>query len=125
MAIHGRPRATVDIDIMIRADSLEQVMDIARHLGYTIRGLDLDFDAIQIRRLSKVDPATKFVFTVDMILVTEAIRDIWETRVNARLEGGTLSVVSRDGLITLKKISSRPQDLADIAALEEDNDATS
>jgi hypothetical protein len=125
MAIHGRPRATVDIDILILAESLDRVLKIAKHLGYTIRGLDLEFDPIQIRRVSKIDPETRFVLTLDMILVTEAIRSVWETRIKARLEGGTLSVVSKEGLITLKNISGRPQDIADVRALNEDEDATS
>jgi hypothetical protein len=58
-----------------------------------------------------------------MLLVTSEIRDIWETRVRAKLEGGQLSVVSKPGLIALKEMSGRPQDLADIAALKEDDDA--
>jgi len=125
MAIHGRPRATVDIDTLILAESLDRVLKIAERLGYTIRGLDLEFNQILIRRVSKIDPETRFMLTLDMILVTDAIRDVWETRTKARLEGGRLSVVSKEGLITLKTISGRPQDLADISALKEDEDATS
>lgn len=42
-----------------------------------------------------------------------------------RWEGGTLSVVSRAGLIALKSLRSSPQDMADIVALEDDiRDAT-
>ena len=127
MAIHGRPRATVDIDILISPESLSQVLAIAEQLGYTIRGLDMSFgkDVIEIKRVSKIDRATRFVLTLDMILVTDAIQDVWETRVNANLEGGKLSVVSKEGLIALKKISGRPQDIADISALREVSDATS
>ena len=123
MAVHGRARATVDIDILILADSLERVMQIAANLGYTIRGLDMEFDPIQIRRVSKMDPAKKDVLTIDMILVNDAIRNVWETRVDAELESGKLSVVSKEGLITLKTISGRPQDIADISALTEEADA--
>src|SRR5438445_13872753 len=127
MAIHGRPRATVDIDMLITQESLPETLRIAGRLGYTIRGLDLSFgkDEIEIRRVSKIDSDTRFVLTLDMILVTNAIRDVWETRVNANLEGGKLSVVSKEGLIALKKISGRPQDVAEISALKEDSDATS
>jgi hypothetical protein len=125
MAIHGRPRATVDIDILITAESLNDVLRIAEDLGYTIRGLDMSFgkDVIEIRRVSKIDRASRFVLTLDMILVTDPIRDVWETRVKANLEGGKLSVVSKEGLITLKSMSGRPQDIADISALREDFDA--
>lgn len=127
MAIHGRPRATVDIDILILAESLSDTLRIAADLGYTVRGLDRHFprDVIEIRRVSKIDRARKAVLTLDMILVTEAIRNVWDTRVNAKLGEDSLSVVSKEGLITLKTMSGRPQDLADISALKEESDATS
>lgn len=127
MAIHGRPRATVDIDMLILAEALSDTLRIAGDLGYTVRGLDMHFprDVIEIRRVSKIDRARKAVLTLDMILVTEAIREVWDTRVKARLGGDNLFVVSKEGLITLKKMSGRPQDLADISALTEDSDATS
>src|ERR1700752_3972645 len=106
MAIHGKPRATVDIDILILPKSLSGTLRIASELGYSIRGSDMSFgkDAIEIRRVSKVDRETKFVLTLDMILVTDAIQDVWDTRINAKLEGGNLSSVSKEGLVTLKKI---------------------
>jgi len=127
MAIHGRPRTTVDIDMLIREESLSDTLTIAKELGYTIRGLDLSFgkDEIEIRRVSKIDPDTRFVLTLDMILVTDAIRNVWEARVTANLEGGKLSVVSKEGLITMKTIAGRPQDIADISALKEDSDGNS
>ena len=126
MAIHGRPRATVDIDILILGESLSATLRIAGDLGYTVRGLDMNFpkDVIEIRRVSKIDRARKAVLTLDMILVTDAIREVWDTRVKARLGSDKLFVVSKEGLITLKKMSGRPQDLADISALTEDSDAT-
>ncbi len=127
MAIHDRPRATVDIDLLIVADSLAEVIRIAKALEYTVRGLDLTFanDAIEIRRVSKIDEETGIVLSLDLLLVTPQIQHIWDSRVQANWEGGKLSVVSRKGLIALKKISGRPQDLADISALAEDsNDAT-
>jgi len=80
---------------------------------------------IEIRRVSKIDPDTRFVLTLDMILVTDAIRNVWEARVTANLEGGKLSVVSKEGLITMKTIAGRPQDIADIVALKEDSDGNS
>jgi len=119
MAVHGQPRATVDIDIMISEDSLDRVVQLAGNLGYTIRGLDMNFGEIKIRRVSKLDSATKDLLTLDMLIVTSQIQKIWKTRIKANLEGGKLSVVSKEGLIALKKIAGRPQDIADIAALQE------
>lgn len=122
MAIYNRPRATVDIDFLIVADSLSEVIEVAKALKYTVRGLDMTFanDAVEIRRVSKIDQETGFVLSLDMLLVTPQIQQIWDARVRADWEGGKLSVVSREGLIALKKLSGRPQDLVDISALTED-----
>lgn len=124
MAIYDRPRATVDIDLLIVADSLDKAIEIAKSLKYTVRGLDMTFanDAIEIRRVSKIDPETGIVLSLDLVLVTPEIQHIWDSRVQAQWEGGKLSVVSREGLIALKKLGGRLQDLADISALAEDSD---
>jgi hypothetical protein len=65
------------------------------------------------------------VLALDLLLVTTPIQAVWNSRVEAVWETGTLSVVSRDGLILLKALRGSPQDVADIAALREDlDDAT-
>ena len=76
MAIYNRPRATVDIDLLIRAESLDLVREIAQELEYTIRGLDMTFakEAIEIRRVSKTDKETGIVLSLDLLLVTPEIR---------------------------------------------------
>src|SRR5436190_23804209 len=98
MAIYDRPRATVDIDLLIRAESLDLVREIAKELEYTIRGLDMTFanEAIEIRRVSKIDKETGIVLSLDMLLITPEIQPTWDSRVQANWEGGKLSVVSRD-----------------------------
>ena len=127
MAVFDHPRATIDIDLLILSESLDLVMATASELGYDIRGLDMTFSngAIEIRRVSKIDPGSGQVLSLDLLLVTPEIQRIWTSRVEADWEDGTLSVVSRAGLIELKRLSGRPQDIADIAALAEDvDDAT-
>ena len=42
----------------------------------------------------------------------------WGRRLDAKLEGLTVHVISRDDLIRNKKAAGRPQDLADVAWLE-------
>ena len=127
MAVYDRPRATVDIDLLIVSESLDRVMAVAKVLDYTIRGLDLTFakGAIEIRRVSKIDSQTGLALSLDLLLVTPEIRQVWDSRVEAEWEGGKLSVVSREGLISLKTMRASAQDLADIVALKEDiDDAT-
>jgi hypothetical protein len=121
MAVHQRPRMTIDIDLLIEEESLERIIAIAKAQGYNIRGLDMSFakGAVEIRRVSKIDSEAGDLLSLDLILVTPPLRQVWESRLEAQWENGTFSVVSRDGLIALKRFRSSGQDLDDIKALEE------
>lgn len=119
MGIHGRARATVDIDLLILSESLPEVFEIANALGYNIRGKDLSFanGAIEIRRVTKIDSEDGELLSLDLLLATPDIRDVWESREKIAWEAGQLSVVSTSGLIALKQLRRSYQDLADIEAL--------
>lgn len=124
MAVHGLPRATVDIDLLILAERLEETWSKAKSLGYTIEAMPMTFSrgAVEIRRLSKIDRDTGIVLSLDLLLVTPQIIDIWESRTEVEWESGRLWVVSRRGLIALKSFRSSAQDLADIERLKESDD---
>ena len=121
MAIHGLPRATVDIDLLVLNEELEKVWKTANNLGYDVEGLPLHFHdgAIEIRRISKIDKQSKRLFTLDFLLVTEALKEVWKNRELIEWEDGKIWTVSREGLILLKIISGREQDLLDIKKLQE------
>ena len=123
MTIHGYTRATMDIDVMVLANDLADAWRVAEDLGYNVEGLPLHFHDgdIEIRRISKVDAETKVLFTIDFLLVTDATRQIWQNRENVEWEHGAISTVSREGLIQLKEISGRLQDLADIERLKNES----
>ncbi len=61
MAIHGLPRATVDIDLLILSENLNDVWKTAQNLGYNVEGLPLHFHdgIIEIRRICKIDKQSK------------------------------------------------------------------
>ena len=118
MAIHGLPRATIDIDLLVLSADLEKVWRTANSLGYDVEGLPLHFGVIEIRRISKIDTAEKRLFTIDFLLVTEALKEVWENRELIEWEDGKTWTVSREGLILLKTISGREQDLLDIKNLK-------
>ncbi len=122
MAIHGFPRATMNIDILIRAESLEEAYEIAKELGFDIRGLDVSFKerAVEIRRISKI--IGEDVLSLDLLLVTPEVEDVWDARQTVEFQGRALNVVSRDGLIKMKQLAGRPQDLADIHRIENEED---
>lgn len=121
MAIHGLPRATIDIDLLVLSENLADVWKIAESLGYDVEGLPLHFHdgAIEIRRISKIDKESKRLFTLDFLLVTDALKEVWENRELIEWEDGKTWTVSREGLIKLKTISGREQDLLDIKNLRE------
>lgn len=118
MAIHGLARATMDIDLLVLDDDVEKILRIVKDQGYDVEGLPLHFD-IEIRRVSKIDRELKQLITLDLLLVSEAMRDVWETRRELLWDEGTTSVVSRDGLIKMKLLAGRKVDLADIDKLRE------
>lgn len=124
MAVHGFVRATVDIDIIIRKKSLATARSVALQLGYTVDAAPMRFagGSVEIRRISKVDPTSGDVLMLDFLLVTNLLARIWETREEVEWEHGSLWVVSRPGLIELKRLRGSGQDLEDIARLTEGAD---
>jgi hypothetical protein len=121
MAICGFPRANDDIDLLISADSLEKVFEIAKSNGYWLKGAPMSFHngQIEVRSISKTDEETGFVLMLELFLVTPAIVDVWQNKLTKPLENGAVSVVSREGLIKLKTLSGLTRDKADIEKLTE------
>jgi hypothetical protein len=115
LTIHGFSRATFDIDILIQATALEKAFEIAAEKGYDIRGLDISFKerAVEIRRVSKIDDDGE-VLSLDLLLVTPQVEDVWETREKLIWQDKDLWIVSREGLIKMKELAGRAKDLIDI-----------
>ncbi|CAN5615140.1 hypothetical protein BH24ACI3_BH24ACI3_06290 [soil metagenome] len=122
MAIQGFPRATMDIDILIREEPIENAIDIAGKLGFDIRGLDISFvePRLENGRISKIIDGV--VLCLDLLLVVDEIEKAWSSRVRLPYLGREISVVSREGLVFLKRRAGRPQDLADIHRIENEED---
>lgn len=125
MAVHGFVRATKDIDILINERDVEKVFAIARKFEYDIEGLPLNFDGgkMRLRRISKIDQETKTLITLDCLIVTDFMKDVWDTRELFEWASGRAWVVSRDGLIKMKTLAGRDQDKVDIQKLRGDDDA--
>lgn len=118
VAAHGIVRATEDIDFLIREESLETAYTAAGEVGFDIRGLDISFKerTVEIRRVSKI--VGEEVISLDLLLVTPAVEDVWKNKMEREFAGEAIAVVSREGLIKMKQQAGRPQDLADIERLE-------
>jgi hypothetical protein len=122
MAIHGHPRATIDVDLVVPPSAAERVLACARALDYVIPAdpMSLAGGKVEIRRMTKIDAASGDLLSLDLLLVTPAIEEIWRERTRVRWERGELWVVSRQGLVSLKRLRGSGQDQDDIKRLEED-----
>jgi hypothetical protein len=119
LAVHGHPRATRDIDLLLQREQLELATKVAHACGFTLGSLPMRFagSGIEMQRVSKVVGAD--VLMLDFLLVDESLRAVWENREQVPWRKGSLPVVSREGLVSMKLASGRPQDLADLALLQE------
>ncbi len=123
LTILGFPRATFDIDILIRNESLPESFEIAKSFGFDIHGLDMSFKerAVEIRRVSKIDDDGE-VLSLDFLLVTPFVEDVWDDRITVEWQGRPLSIVSRGGLIKMKELAGRHKDLIDIDRMKNEED---
>jgi hypothetical protein len=120
MAVWAFPRATVDIDLLVEPQSVEAVERVGETLGYKIKARPMNFssDAIKIHRITKVDPAGGDVLMLDLLVVTPMLQDVWTSRTRVEWDGGSIAVVSREGLVKMKTFRSSGTDLDDIKHLE-------
>jgi hypothetical protein len=120
LAVYGHPRSTLDIDLLILADDLDEALAAAAEAGFDTPAAAMEFagGAVPMRRVSKYIPDLGEHVPLDLILATEATRTAWDSRVQAHWPGGALWVVSREGLIALKRLRNSAQDRADIEILE-------
>lgn len=119
MAVYALPRATLDIDIMIETDSLVRTKQAIHDLGFILSAMPMEFQGgkVLIHRISKIDSNSGEVLILDLLIVTPETRQAWESRFSVEWEGGTLSVVSPEGLILLKSLRGSGQDQDDIQYL--------
>jgi hypothetical protein len=87
MAVHGLPRATVDIDMLVESKSFDDLKKVAQECGYSVSGLPISFakGLVEIRRFTKIDPESGAVLPLDLILVTPALEEVWNSRERGRM----------------------------------------
>ncbi len=62
------------------------------------------------------------VISLDLLLVTSHVEDVWDSKITLEWDGKNLSVVSIDGLIKMKELAGREKDLIDIRRLKREDD---
>ena len=123
--IHGHVRSTQDIDLLVPREALEAVLSSLAGIGFTLRAGPIPFGAgserfRELHRASKI--ADGDVLTVDLLVVTPILASVWTGRELIEWRGHRIPTVSRSGLLDMKRLAGRYQDLADIEALEAGGD---
>ena len=120
VAFHGYPRATKDLDVLIRAtpENAERVYQGLAAFGAPLQAFSVgaaDFASYQGVLQVGIPPIRIDILNrVDGITFDAAIAEC-ET---FDVDGRRIPIVGRAALLANKRASGRPQDLADIAALE-------
>ena len=116
--IHGVPRATFDLDILI-----EPTPDNAKRLLSALRDADLGtaFQIDEAELLANEITVFQDRVRIDVQTSTPGLlfEDAWYSKETIRYQGQDLYVVSRANLISAKRASGRHVDLEDIAILED------
>jgi hypothetical protein len=119
VAAHGRPRATKDLDVWVEAspENAPRVMNALRAFGAPLHGLtEHDLETPEVGLQIGVPPQRIDVLTRVSGLVFD---DVWPNRVEVALAPDLrLPFIGLDDLLQNKRAAGRPQDLADVAALE-------
>lgn len=120
MAIHGFLRTTVDIDIVILQENIQITKQVLLKYGYSIESNPMNFsnsDTI-IHRITKLDPVSEDFLVLDILEVTNSMKEIWENRIQIDWTFGSISVIDKKGLIAMKKKRNSKIDQEDIERLE-------
>lgn len=116
LAIHGVPRATEDIDILVRPADLEAAFKAVATKGYTAPAAPMTFaSGVTMHRVSKVD-GREFT-TLGFLPAEGPFEGTFDMTIEVESGGQKLTTVSREGLIYMKQLSGRMKDLADIERL--------
>lgn len=119
VGVHGRPRATKDLDVWIEAsaENAARVMQALRQFGAPLMGLsEQDLAAPGVNFMMGVPPRR-----IDVLTQISGVefRDAWGRRVEVAFgEGLRCPVISLEDLLANKRAADRPQDRADVEALE-------
>ncbi len=128
VALHGAVRGTIDIDLVIEftLENLKTTEQVFKSLGLSSH-LPLSAEYIFTHRETLIKErnliAWSFISLENPLEVVDLIIsfDLQNQMVVEKnlASGQVLRVLSKEDLITMKRASGRPQDLADVTALQE------
>ncbi|MCI0354516.1 MAG: nucleotidyltransferase family protein [Acidobacteria bacterium] len=126
MAVYGLVRAPEDIDLLVQRADLDRIFTIAAAHGYTARSQPMLFEHgnMEIQQAVKMLGADEDPLRLDLLVVTPALQEVWDSREVREWPEGAICVVSRQGLIQLKSGRASGIDLEDIANLRNEDEGS-
>jgi hypothetical protein len=119
LAFHGRPRYTGDLDILLRPspENAEKISAVLTKFGFAESGFKpSDFiEPDQMIQLGRVPNRIDLMTGISGVATSEA----FATKISAELSELPVFILSKDLLIQNKRAVARPQDLADLDALQD------
>jgi hypothetical protein len=118
LAFHGRPRHTGDLDILVRPtqENARRLLALLNQFGFEQSGFkETDFlQPEQIIQLGRAPSRIDLLTSLTGVTTDQA----FDGKISAMIDGIPVFVLGKDALIRNKRAVGRPQDLADLAALE-------
>ena len=121
VSIYTTPRATVDIDLLIRREDSDRTVRAVEPLGFRPAGRPMRVaeGRMEIQRLLKIEGAD--LLPLDLLMPVDAgLASLLADRHRQVVEGWPLEIVGIHGLRTLKRLRNSALDRADLEALGPD-----
>jgi hypothetical protein len=121
MAAHGYPRATGDIDILVRPQPANAVRVVQ-----ALRTFGAPLESHGVTQADFEKPGNVYQIglpprRIDLLTEISGITfdEAWHSRMEAQLGGRTVAVIGREALLRNKRATGRPKDLLDVRWLEQ------
>jgi hypothetical protein len=125
VTIHGRPRLTIDIDLIVPALEMPQAIDAAARAGFDLPTgwVALPEEGSGIRRLFRLTKAVDNEFlTLDLLEVDSQDNLLLADCERLELHGRLVPVLSKASLIRMKINSTRTKDRLDVELLSDESE---
>lgn len=120
VVVHGFTRVTEDIDLLVSPSEVARARASAKAAGFGLAALPMrlpasDGSLTEVHRISRIEGIEHLM--VDLIVAGPGLEDVLAGRQAFSWMGHRLHVVSRGGLLIMKRRAGRTKDLLDIEEL--------
>lgn len=125
VTIHGRPRLTVDIDIVVPKAFMDKAIELAASVGFDMNEgwVPLPKNDVGIDRLCRLTKVEGEEFlTLDLLEADSDTNRLFASREKISLGDHEIMVMSKDAIIEMKSRSARTKDVLDIEMLQDETD---